>query len=313
MPAKTTPKDFFLWAGAMVSLFGSIAAFIGLVFDYINYAFPDPLAYYVSNPYENGVAYEMSSLIILGALCLVLMRVIHSTIKKDPTRADVWVRRWALFLTLFVAGAAIAIDLIVLLTSFLNGESLTTAFLLKVLVVLLVAAAGFMHFLADLRGYWNANPTLSIRVSVGVGILVILTILAGFFILGTPQQARQMRLDMQRVSDLQTLQGEITNYYQQKQALPSSLAELNDPLLYNTVPVDPETNQPYEYSKTASLGFELCATFKAASSGNTPSRTMPVKVGGVSQADNWVHTAGRSCFVRSIDPDFFPPPTKNTQ
>lgn len=313
MPVKTTPKDFFLWAGAMISLFASIGAFIGLVFDYINYAFPDPLAYYASNPYESGVAYEMSSFIIFGALCLILMRVIHRNIEKDATRADIWVRRWALFLTLFVAGAAIAIDLIVLLTSFLNGEELTTRFLLKVALVLFVAAVGFMHFWADLRGYWTANPKLSMRVSIGVGILGILTIAAGFLILGTPQQARQMRLDMQRVSDLQMLQSEITNYYQQKQSLPTSLAQLNDPLLYNTVPVDPETNQPYEYTKTAELGFQLCATFNAASNENVPSRTMPVKVGGVPQADNWTHTAGHSCFVRSIDPDFFPKPPKNTQ
>ncbi|MBY0294114.1 hypothetical protein K2Q08_02160, partial [Patescibacteria group bacterium] len=80
MPAKTTPKDFFLWAGAMISLFTAVGAFISLLFTYINYAFPDPLGYYSSNPYQSGVANEMSIFIIAGALCLILMRVIHGSI-----------------------------------------------------------------------------------------------------------------------------------------------------------------------------------------------------------------------------------------
>ena len=124
--AKATPKDFFLWAGAMAALYGAVIAFIGLLFDYINYALPDALAYYYGgNPYQGSVAYEMASLIVLAPLCLILMRVIRREIARDPSRNEIWVRRWALFLTLFVAGATIAIDLIVLLTTFFRGEALT--------------------------------------------------------------------------------------------------------------------------------------------------------------------------------------------
>lgn len=302
---KTTPKDFFLWAGAMVSLFASIGAFIGLVFDYINYAFLDPLAYYASNPYQSGVAYEMSSLIILGAVCIILMRVIHRSIEKDPTRAEIWVRRWALFLTLFVAGAAIAIDLIVVLTSFLNGEELSIRFLLKVLVVLLVASAGFMHFLADLRGYWTANPKLSMRVSVGVGILVILTIVSGFFVLGTPQQARQARFDEQRTSDLQNIQSQIVYFWQQKDRIPANLSELNDSITGFSAPIDPQTNTAYGYEVVSINSFRLCADFNAE-------RTLqPMLIDKYSYigprgndfGDNWSHGAGHVCFDRTIDPE----------
>lgn len=304
--AKTTPKDFFLWAGAMISLFGSIGAFIGLVFDYINYVFPDPLAYYASNPYESGVAYEMSSFLILGALCLILIRVIHNTIQKDPTRADIWVRRWALFLTLFIAGAAIAVDLIVLLTSFLNGEELTVRFLLKVALVLLVAGTGFMHFLADLWGYWTKNPKLSLRVSIGVGVLGIVTIAAGFVILGTPYHARQVRLDENRISDLQNIQYQIVSYWQTKQMLPQSLTELNDSISGFSVPADPQTNMPYEYQTTGTYGFKLCATFTANGQDRYGSRPQAVPY-GVDAQDNWAHDAGHVCFDRTIDPTRYPP------
>src|SRR6185437_16000608 len=139
---KTTPKDFFLWAGAMLALYVSVVSFISLLFNYLNYAFPDLLSYYPADPYQSGISYEMASLITLFPIFLVLFWLIHRDIKRDATRTQIWVRRWALMLTLFIAGATIAVDLIVLLTAFFNGEEITTRFVLKVLIVLLVAAAG---------------------------------------------------------------------------------------------------------------------------------------------------------------------------
>jgi len=60
---KATPKDFFLWAGAMIALYAGIFSFITLLFEYINQVFPDKvLGYY--DPYAGGVAYAMASLIV---------------------------------------------------------------------------------------------------------------------------------------------------------------------------------------------------------------------------------------------------------
>src|SRR5438105_182995 len=152
---RITAKDFFLWAGAMVAFYWSVIAYIYLVFDYINYAFPNALSYYPTDPYQSGISFGMASIIVLLPLYMFLMRIIRRDIARDASRAEIWVRRWALILTLFVAGITVAIDLITLLTTFLNGQDLTTAFLLKVAVVFLVAAGVFMHFIADLRGFWT--------------------------------------------------------------------------------------------------------------------------------------------------------------
>lgn len=303
---KATPKDFFLWAGAMIALWGGVIAFITLVFDYINYTFPNTLEYMV-NPYQGGMPYEMASLIVLAPVFLILMRVIRRDIVRDPSRNDIWVRRWALFLTVFAAGATIVVDLIVLIMTFLSGEELSVRFLLKVVVVLLVAGAGFMHFMADLRGYWVQQPSRARYINWGVGALVLASIVAGFFIVGTPQQARQMRLDDQRVSDLSNIQSQITYYFQQKQQLPSELSQLQDPLLGFVVPVDPATTASYEYQKTASLTFTLCATFAAAGAGSPYARPVANPYGYLQ--DNWQHGAGRVCFERTIDPAFYPPTT----
>lgn len=307
---RTTPKDFFLWAGAMVALYSSVVAFITLLFSYINYVFADTLSYY-SNPYDSGMSYQMASLIVLVPLFLVLMRLIRKDIAKDPSRAEIWVRRWALFLTLFVAGATMAVDLIVLLTTFFQGEDITVRFLLKVAVVLLVAGAGFLHFLADLKGYWLANADRARMVGYGAGVLVLISIAAGFFIIGTPWDARQYRLDEQRVSDLQNIQWQIVSYWQQKQKMPVALAELNDSISGWRAPVDPETAAAYEYKVKSGTTFELCATFKndrqLASQTNI---TRPVDVYSKDLSDNWDHAAGRVCFERTIDPERYPPITK---
>lgn len=307
---RVTPKDFFLWAGAMVTLYASVYAFIALIFDYLNYAFPDPLQYFASDPYSSSISYEMASLIVLFPIFLVIMRIIRGDMQKDPTRRDIWVRRWALYLTLFIAGATIAGDLITLVMYFFNGD-VTLRFGLKVLVILLVAGGGFLHFLADLRDYWQQNPAKSRAVSYGAGVLAIVTIVAGFFIVGTPWQARLYRYDDEKITNLQTIQSQVVSYWQAKQNLPGTLGDLTDSISGFYVPNDPQTGTSYEYRVTGALSFELCASFNAPTQRfSTSARTYPVEPGYPSKmpgADTWQHAAGRTCFTRTIDPELYPP------
>ncbi|MFZ2167813.1 MAG: DUF5671 domain-containing protein [Minisyncoccia bacterium] len=308
---KTTPKDFFLWAGAVVTFYWSVIAFILLTFDYINFVFPNPLSYYPIDPYQGGISYEMASIIVLLPLYMFLMKLIRGDIARDASRKEIWVRRWALILTLFVAGVAIAVDLITLLTTFLNGEELTTAFLLKVLIILLVAAGVFMHFIADLKGYWELFPLRKRAVSAGVVVLAVGTIVAGFFIVGTPADARRARFDSQKVNDLQVIQSQVVSYWQAKQKLPEALTDLNDSLSYGPLPVDAESGKSYSYEATSDLSFKLCAEFNAESrvSRNVYSETISASpMGGKGRLpDNWQHGAGQVCFDRTIDPDFYRP------
>lgn len=303
---KATPKDFFLWAGAMLAFYSSVVAFITLIFEYLNHVYPDTQLNYYYDPYASGVAYAMASLIVLAPTFLILMRSIRRSIERDPSRSEVWVRRWALFLTVFVAGVTIVIDLIVLLNTFLSGEELTLRFMLKVLVVLLVAGASFMHFLADIWGYWVSNPSYARYINWSAGALVVLTIAAGFLIIGTPQSQRALRLDSQRVTDLQTIQWQIVTYWQQKKILPTTLADLQDPLSGVEIPTDPVTNQPYKYTPQGALNFALCATFTTEGKGN--GYDVPVRVYG-SLEGSWTHSKGEVCFNRTIDPDRYPPYT----
>ena len=303
-----------MWAGAMVALYVGVYNYIALVWDYINYAIPNPLQPYYGDPYQNGISWEMATLIVLAPVFLLLMWLIRRDILRDATRREVWIRRWAIFLTLFIAGATMVGDLIYVLYAFLNGTDLTAAFLLKALVVLLVAAVGFMHFLADLWGFWEKYPSRNRMVAIATLILVLVTIVAGFFIVGTPQHARLIRFDQQKVSDLQQIQSQIISYYQAKQTLPVTLMDLTNSLSYSTIPLDPQTGTDYDYHiTTPPYHFELCANFNAAGSGTQyayqTAPAVPTTVHTAGGQDNWEHGAGNYCFERTIDPQLYPPIT----
>ena len=300
---KVTPKDFFLWAGAMLALYISVFTFVSLLFSYIDYSFPDPLEY--MDPYSSAMRASIAALIVLFPLALFLMRIIRKGIERDPSRDDVWVRRWALVLTVFVAAVAGTVDLITLINYFLGGD-LSTRFVLKVIIVLLVASGFFMHFLADIRGYWTKNPRYARMVGWGAAAVVLISIVSGFFIMGSPSQVRLMRFDDTKVSDLQIIQSQVTYYWQNKQKLPVSSRDLEDPLMGFALPKDPQSGQDYGYRVTkAPYSFEVCAEFNADSRTGSTDASVAQHYGGA-EAETWKHTAGQNCFERTIDPDKYP-------
>jgi Domain of unknown function (DUF5671) len=313
---KVTSKDFFLWAGAMIALYWSIIAFLTLIFSYVDFAFPDALDYYV-DPYSGGMRFAMASIIVLFPLFLVFMRLIRKDITKHPQKSDLWVRRWLIVLTIFVATFTVAGDLITLINYFLGGE-ITTRFILKVAVVLLVAAGVLMHFLADLWGYWEKNPHYAQMIGYATGVLLLLSIVAGFFIMGTPGEIRLYRFDDQKVGDLQNIQSQVVYFWQQKEKLPISLAELADPISGNLIPADPQSGAPYTYQAIDKLSFKLCATFNAETQPNsmysrnypmrypTPASVGPEMKGVDLESQPWTHGAGEVCFTRTIDPERYP-------
>ena len=290
------PKDFFLWLGAIVALYTSVIAFLTLAFEYINAAFPDALSYSY-DPYSGAIKFAIATLIVAFPLFLVLMRLIRMDIARMPEKSDLWVRRWALYLTIFIAGTTIAIDLVTLVYYFLDGE-ITMRFVLKVLIVLLVASAGLMHFLADIWGYWIAYPARAVYVGWAVAVLIVGTVVSGFLMIGSPLDARLYKFDQQKLYDLQSMQGQIIYLYQSKGALPQTLAELSNPLSGYSVPVSPDGTQ-YLYRIGDADSFELCATFNKASQ---TSATLLMR----GTNDFWEHGEGLQCFARTIDHELYP-------
>ncbi|RTL02403.1 MAG: hypothetical protein EKK59_01735, partial [Neisseriaceae bacterium] len=145
----------------------------------------------------------------------MLFRLIRGTIERDPGKAHIWVRRWAIVLTLFIAAVTIIIDLITLINTFLGGE-ITMRFGIKVAIVLLIALGVFLHFLADQKGFWMLHPKKANMVGIAVAVLSLVTVISGFFIVGSPSHVRMLRYDDQKVSDLQVIQSQVVSYWQMK-------------------------------------------------------------------------------------------------
>lgn len=308
--SKTTPKDFFLNLGAIAALYFLVINLVQLVFETIDFAFP-------RTPEATGfipdVSFPIAALIIGFPLYLVLMNVVARGEAVDPAKKELSVRKWLAFLTLFVAGAAIAIDLIILLTAFLRGEEITMGFMLKVLAVLVVAGTIFGYYLSDLR-YRGVRP-IRVYFAAGGGVLVIAAIAFGFSVFGSPATQRALRFDADRVGDLQVIQGQVISYWEAKSTVPDSLNALNDPTRDVIVPKDSHTGEAYGYEKLSKTSFKLCATFERESTKTGIAArypTSPMKMydsGGSSPfigGEYWDHGVGITCFERKIDPSYFP-------
>lgn len=308
---KTTPKDFFLHLGSMVMLYVSAISLINLVFQTINYAFPDQLNYYV-DPYSSGIRWAIAALIVVFPLYILLSWLIEKDIRSVPERANFAIRKWLIYLTLFVAGITVAIDLIVLINTFLGGE-VTMRFILKVITVLIVAGGVFGYFIYDLRRVDRTMPGKNKLFAIGAGLLVLIAIIMGFVIMGSPSAARDIRLDDQRVSELQNIQNQVLFHWQQKGEMPKQLTDLEDSISGYRIPTLPEGSN-YEYRLTGETTFELCAVFNRNSveSSNRPKPSSPMYYPS-GMSENWQHSEGRHCFTRTIDPKLYPPTPENVK
>ncbi|MBI4087194.1 hypothetical protein HY416_04455 [Candidatus Kaiserbacteria bacterium] len=306
---KNTPRDFFLHFGAFAALYAAATALGTLLFLIIGYAFPDPLysnyySYGGYDPYSAPMRFAIASLIILVPLFLWLMRVIQREARITPERYTFAIRKWLTYITLFVAGATIVGDLITLLYSFLGGE-LATPFVLKVLVLFAITGVIFWYFLLDIRGYWQNRASASKMVGIVTVGAVLVAIIGSFFIMGSPMIQREIRFDQQEIQDLSMIQNQVVNYWQQNGTLPATLSELESDITYFHVPQAPEGREPYEYRKTGDTSFALCATFAQNSDGTYAEPYAPSY--GVGNNTSWEHTAGRTCFDRTIDPSLIQP------
>jgi hypothetical protein len=297
---RSTPRDAFMHLLLIITLYMSVMSFVVLLFNYIDLLLPDPLNTYYRSAYD-GIRWASSVLVVAFPVYLYLSWRLNKDFVTVPAKRELKVRKWLIHLTLFLAAVIIIGDLITLIYNFYGGD-LTTRFLLKILVVLAVAAGVFWYYLRDLKG--NVTATVQTQAAWLTGAVMIVALVAGFFIGGSPAYQRQVRFDEQRISDLQTIQSQIVNYWQQKESLPESLDQLSDDISGFAPPTDPATGQPYEYRVTGASSFELCATFAQNNQAQVPA-TRPLPVRG--EPENWDHEAGQTCFSRAIDPDLYPP------
>jgi hypothetical protein len=292
-------REFFLQIGSIITLYVSAITLLSLLFEIIDYAYRPLNGGY----YRPSISWPVAMLIVIFPLFVMFSWMLQRAYDAHPDRKTSILRRILVYITIFLSIGVIAGDLIAVLYYYLDGQIITTGFMLKVLAVFCVAVLIFVYYISDLRNKLNKKTEL-VFISIAA-LIVILSVGFGFSVLGSPRTQRLMRIDENKIRDLEQVQNQITNYWSQKGRLPQTLSELNDSIGGFETPKDPDTNADYVYQKTAVAGFKLCTTFNTDNMSDTDS-PYPYSYYGIRNS-NWKHSKGNVCFDRTIDPELYPP------
>jgi hypothetical protein len=133
--------------------------------------------------------------------------------------------------------------------------------------------------------------------SVASSVVVVVAIVWGFALVGSPGTTRLQHFDQQRLNDLQTIFREIQSLCRDpdikdelKRPLPATLEELVTLARHERINLsDPETGQHYGYTVKDETTYELSATFSLP-------RDSDVEV-------FWNHPSGKHFFtIDALDP-----------
>lgn len=332
--SKLSAEFFFLSLGVLVTLITSVTAFLNLVFETLNKRFPDVLnatyQYGFSTYQYEGIRGALATLIIFFPVFLIVSYYWRKYAQTKMSSVDAVIRKWQLYIILFLSAVVGVVDLVALVRYFISGE-ITMRFILKVVTVLVTVLLVGFYYMKSLKDQESMTNKVSFTFAGAAALLVLAAIIYSFAIMGSPMQQRKLRMDDKRVGDLQNLQYQVINYWQQKEKLPENLEALVSPLTGASLPTPPEMEkgEKYEYAVKSPTTFELCATFALPMpkgwqeyggrvygggwGGPIMSEVAVPPMGpGFGVNESWDHQAGRTCYERTIDPDLYPPFPKPT-
>lgn len=295
------PRDFFLQVLAIVALYASVISGLVLIFNLIEIVVPDPLGIWYSGVL-GSIRSSSATLVVFFPVFLLSNIFMQREIAAFPKKAKYKIRKWLLHLTVFLAALVLIGDAVAIVQSFFAGE-VTARFLLKVASVALVAGAVFGYIFYEVRMEHTNSSAVRRAFGWGSSAVVVLLIALSFWYAGSPMYQRRVRLDEERVWDLQSLQSQIVLYWNDKGELPDDLHVLADTIRGFMPPRDPVSGGMYGYRATGDLRFELCAVFVEETPELLRGTQKRVRMPYGEALDVWEHGAGEWCFERTIDPE----------
>lgn len=291
-------------------LLGIVTTALGtLYFAVINDFFPDALnagysSYYYSR-ISDTIHYAIAALIIGYPMYFLAVRLWFKKFRLDETKVESKLTKWLTYLVLLASSVTIVGDLIYTLYTFLQGE-ISVRFFLKALTVIVIAGMifGFYYLERKKVQYKNDIPrSVFKRFGYVLTGIVVLGIILGFVVAGSPTTERNRTFDTRRANDLASLADCLNNYAQEYNRLPSTLDEFTETRMSRCAGYsDPETKQAYEYQVISPLSkngsslqgeFELCAVFSLAQDGSQ--NTDQTYYYGSDRLKWETHTTGRNC------------------
>lgn len=255
---------------------------------------------------QTGLQWALASLIVAAPIYYAIAWKYARDLKVGVVAPSSGIRKVLTYLALFLASAVVIGDVTTLVFRFVSGE-VTTSFLLKVAVILALGGwviwyywVGVKHDERRMREPGFTAPRSWRRGHASAFIVVVLAcLISGFTMVGSPQEQQKLVRDERRISDLQGMTYALQNYYDRTKKLPEVLVEAYGGGYVVDLPGDPSTTQPYEYRKTGTTSYELCATFEFSTAEDEASRPKALYPAEPYEF-NWSHPAGRYCFNRTV-------------
>ena len=149
--ASLSAREAFAYLVLFATLYFGTWNLGSLLFDLIERAWPDPAATdYMFAATDSSIRWSASALVIAFPVFAFVAWRVSRDVARHPIKRLSPVRRWLTYLTLFIAASVLIGDMTTLVYHVLGGEA-TLRFLLKVLVVAVLAGAIFGYYLHDLR------------------------------------------------------------------------------------------------------------------------------------------------------------------
>lgn len=287
---NNAPKFTFFYLLSLVALiFVSIS--LGMIaFNIINIKIIDvfaPLSSYNLLSYNSQFRFAISALLIASPIYYVMTALIRKGVREKQIAHDSGVRKWLTYFTLLVSSLIILGVLIGILNTYLSGD-LNTRFILKALVVFVLAGLVFAYYLFDLyQAVVVKNNKVVLSFFLASLLLIVVAFVSAFVMMESPAQARLRKADEPTLAQLSRVENALNSYYDLNQDLP---IELDFPGLY---PIKDSERVKVDYLRLDETNYQICATFLSNKVGESDDYYYP-------SIYNQSYEAGYNCFTRSV-------------
>jgi hypothetical protein len=249
-------RDAFLYLLLFITLGSWIFAMI-MLGDALVDKFLNVDTYVDAFAFRQSVSGFLATIIIAFPIQLWVGWVIGKQARMRPESLESGVRKWLTYVALVVTAIVLLGDAIWFLSDFLRGE-LTTAFVLKTVVLVVLTGGVFLYYLAGIRRDELLQTRDRVFATAAI-VIVIAGLVAGFIPLGSPAYGLSVKRD-----------------YDTVQAIYRIAEKVHSP-----VPAKLDA-KPYKYERINANQYKICGTFETEYANAVESQ--------------WNHPAGDACF-----------------
>ena len=276
-------REAFLYI-VYFALLGVVAGYVGaLAFAFIEAIFADDLARSTWRGAPSSLRWGIAALIVGYPIFLYLGARLGAARRADPERRTSRVRVWLTYVTLIFAALVLIGDLISVVYHFLSGE-LGARFLSKAGVVAVISGAILWNYGRDAERSSAGVDWPGRGLALAATIVTAALVVWAFTIVRSPQTARALAADEERLRDLGVIANLIDCHRTYFGEAPNSLATMDVQLSARvaeepaapgcgaTLPADPLTQAPYAYMPLDNDKYRICAVFQQGWSGAARAR-----------------------------------------